>query len=313
MFAKVLIKEWFLHYGVPLRIHSDQGRNFESELIKELCSSYGIDKSRTTPYHPQSNGQCERFNRTLHDLLRTLPPGKKARWPDHIPEVVFMYNCTPHASTGFSPFQLMFGRPPKLPLDFMVRTEEEEGVEPDTEWLQKHIERLKDAHRRAYTHLQEVTAKRKETEDLKQTGEAISVGDIVLLRKRWLGRHKIQDNWDPRPFKVIGSPRKDGDPFTVGPVVGGGPTKLVARAELKLFQESPSWLPKKEMVSIKFEEDRPSAHPENDNSDLTGAQFNAPRRSRRPNAGQHGNIHHLPKGVNVDTKELVLFHFTDTF
>jgi transposase InsO family protein len=102
--AKVLYDSFFLHYGFPARIHSDQGRNCESSVIKHLCRLAGISKSRTSPYHPMGNGNCERFNRTLLSMLRTLDNDQKANWKQYVPSLVHAYNCTRNEVTNYSPF-----------------------------------------------------------------------------------------------------------------------------------------------------------------------------------------------------------------
>ncbi|KAJ8012559.1 hypothetical protein DPEC_G00044110 [Dallia pectoralis] len=94
--ARLLVQEWFYRFGVPSRIHSDQGRSFEAVLIQQLCELYGVQKSRTTPYKPQGIAQCECFNRTLHNLLRTLPAEKKREKTLYLPQLTFAYNTTIH-------------------------------------------------------------------------------------------------------------------------------------------------------------------------------------------------------------------------
>ena len=108
--AKILVEKWFHVYGVPSRIHSDQGRCFDSNIIKALCKMYSVEQSFTSPYNPHGNAFCERFNCALFGLLKTLKSEEKADWPSHLPALVFTYNATPHASTGYQPYQLMFGR-----------------------------------------------------------------------------------------------------------------------------------------------------------------------------------------------------------
>lgn len=118
--AQVLVTEWFPKFDVPARIHSDQGRNFESSLIQQLCALYGVEKSRTTPYNPAGNGQCERLNWTLQNLLRTLPVSRKWDWSSCLPHVLYSDYTTPHQATGESPFFFMFGQEARLPVDFLL-------------------------------------------------------------------------------------------------------------------------------------------------------------------------------------------------
>uniref|UniRef100_A0A8C1RDQ7 Gypsy retrotransposon integrase-like protein 1 n=1 Tax=Cyprinus carpio TaxID=7962 RepID=A0A8C1RDQ7_CYPCA len=156
--AKILLKEWFMKYGVPERLHSGQGRNFESEVVAELCRLYGVKKTRTTPYHPQVNTQCEQFNRTLHELLRTLSPEKKRRWPEHLPELIYAYNVTPHATTGYLPYFLLFGVEPHLPEDALLG--EEHPVNRGENWLVIHQSRLREAHEKARAFAEQKAAER---------------------------------------------------------------------------------------------------------------------------------------------------------
>ena len=103
--------------GFLKRSWSDQGRNFESVLISELCELAQIKKLRTTPYRPEGNGSCERFNRTLISMLGTLPDDFKSKWQHHISNLVYAYNCTCSNATGFSPYYLLYGRQPLFPID----------------------------------------------------------------------------------------------------------------------------------------------------------------------------------------------------
>ena len=149
--AKALVSQWFTRHGVPQRLHSDNGRNFTSAIVARLSKLYGVRRSHTTPYHPVGNGQCERYNRTLHDLLRTLSAEKKRRWAEHVAELVQAYNSTPHASTGYSPFYLMFGRESRLPIDVLLGVEDSSAAEEG--WVPQQQRLLHDAYRLAHARL----------------------------------------------------------------------------------------------------------------------------------------------------------------
>ena len=107
--ADTLVNKFFAHYGWPDKILTDRGSSFENILLKEICEISKVCKLRTCSYHPQTNGQCERFNKTLINMLATLPNSAKKNWQDWVPTLVHAYNCTTSSVTGFSPYFLIYG------------------------------------------------------------------------------------------------------------------------------------------------------------------------------------------------------------
>ena len=126
-----LVDEIFLRFSPPEQLHSDQGRQFESVLIAEVCKLLQIRKTQTTPYHPQCDGLVERFNRTLLSMLATCAEGHPFDWEQQLQKVCMAYNTSVQSSTGFTPFYLMFGRQARLPVDIIYGTGAPEGESRD--------------------------------------------------------------------------------------------------------------------------------------------------------------------------------------
>ncbi|GFO40701.1 Pol polyprotein [Plakobranchus ocellatus] len=110
----------FTRLGVPKKLLSDNGQQLVSKVMKETFTLLGISQETSTPYHPQSNGMIERFNGSLKQMLRKLVEGKPATWDSFLPAVLFAYRDVQNASTGYSPFGLMYGRQVRGPTDIIA-------------------------------------------------------------------------------------------------------------------------------------------------------------------------------------------------
>ena len=229
--VKVLFKHWILNYGPPLRIHSDRGKCFDAAVLTQLCEAYSIRQSRTTAYHPAGNGQCERFNRTIINLIRTLPPDKKSQWPAHLRDLCMLYNMTPHSVTGMSPYEILFGRSPRLPLDIYLGVSSSNSSEAG-DMIRQHQTRLSNLRQ----HVKDLTAFRHEQRDHLESlrphrGTQLAIGDHVLVRDHPAGRVKTRDQYRPTPGIVKNIPGPYGGYFSVD--FGDGKPQPFTGSELK--------------------------------------------------------------------------------
>ena len=123
--ANALVNHWISRFGCPYSLHSDQGRNFESKLFEHLMKFLESDKTRTTPFHPQSNAVIERMNKTLQHMLAKCINEEQSNWSQQLPYVMMAYRSSVHESTGYTPQFLVFGQELGLPSDCMYPNPQE--------------------------------------------------------------------------------------------------------------------------------------------------------------------------------------------
>ena len=205
--ARKLTDEFFFRFSPPEQLHSDQGRNFESEVISEVCRLLGVVKTRTTPYHPQSDGLVERFNRTLLTMLSTAAGERPFDWESNLRRLCLAYNTSVHPTTGSTPFFLMFGRQVRMPVDIMYGT-----PHPQPSTVPQYVAELREGLETAYQRVRERMGhqleRQKELYDRKAHGDPYQPGDLVWLHNPAVPRGQSTKRHRPwtGPFRVVRRP-----------------------------------------------------------------------------------------------------------
>lgn len=229
--ADMLFKGYFLDFGFPRRLHSDRGACFTGKLISQLKEITGVTSSLTTPYHPQGNGQCERFNRTLMGMLGTLDDKKKSQWSKHVKYLVHAYNCTANDSTSYSPFELMFGRQPRIPIDWYFDLHTDTEVKSYDKYVRELQTCLESAYKLAGSNSDKSHSRNKKRFDKRVRRADLIVGDRVLVRNVSVrGRKKLANAWCPDVYIVCRRQGGDNSPvYLVKREDGKGNEKVLHR------------------------------------------------------------------------------------
>jgi len=182
--ARVLDQHVFCYFGLPEQIYSDQGAQFQSQLMSDLCRLWGVNQSRTTPYHSQGNRVVERNNRMLGDALRSLLLDRsQEKWDTVLPQVMRAYHSTLHTSTGETPNLLMLGRETRVPDHLTYHVPEQDY--PVHEYASELVEQMKVAHEILWEKQWQVRKEDFEEPPLYQ------VGDWVWMVNYRMGRRQM--------------------------------------------------------------------------------------------------------------------------
>ena len=205
--ARVLVDRVFSYMGMPIQILTDRGSNFESQLFEELLRCLHVDHVRTTAYKPSTNGQVERFHRTLNSILGKVVAENQRDWDVHLPYAVAAYRATIHESTGYSPNYLMYGHEVRAPLDVVMGlpvTGSPPGI-PVHDFVDEKLGQMRAAYRAVRENLNKAAERQKHYYDLRVKPASFHPNDSVWL---WTTRRKQgrTPKWQRRfvgPYVVV--------------------------------------------------------------------------------------------------------------
>ena len=207
--------DMFSRLGVPEEILSDQGAQFMSEVMQEVSRMLSVKRLVSTPYHPICNGLCEKFNGTLKRMLKRLCENKPKDWDRYVNAALFAYREAPQESTVFAPFELLYGRTVRGPVQILKQLWTEEIKQPEVKSSYEYIidlrERMEEGIKVAHESLQQAQRRYKKYYDRKAKQRKFQEGEEVLimlptdankLLMQWKGPFKIEKKMGPNDFKI---------------------------------------------------------------------------------------------------------------
>ena len=182
--ARALMMHVFSKFGAPRQLLSDRGPEFESVLFSQIMSWMEIDKLRTTPYKPSTNGVVERFHRTLNSMLGKTVSDNQRDWDERLPLVMAAYRASPHSSTGYTPNRLFLGREVCMPLDLVMgltRDDAQCGARTVDDFVEKTREQAEESYETARKHLGVAAERRKKTYDVRVKEVEFNTGGLSMV------------------------------------------------------------------------------------------------------------------------------------
>ncbi|GAB1869457.1 RNA-directed DNA polymerase [Camponotus japonicus] len=203
--AEAFVSQFVSRHGVPLEIHTDQGKNFESQLFIELMQLLGIKKTRTTALHPQSDGQVERQHQTIINYLAKYISENQRDWDEWVPMFLLAYRSSKHETTGMTPAELYFARELRLPIDLLQGTPRLEDRLPPETFVENLREKLEEIHSDVRERMALKSSQMKTRYDRKVRTILFEEGERVWFYnpRRSKGKApKLQSNWEG-PYFIV--------------------------------------------------------------------------------------------------------------
>ena len=213
--ARAVVDQIFMRLGIPFEIFTDQGRNFESRLFSQMCKALYIHKARTTPYRPSSNGQVERYNRTLMDAVRCFVGKSQTNWDVHLQQIASALRSCVNRQTGQTPNFMMLGRQVITPSYLMFPHARDAYDDPDG-YVGELVKAMRLAHTVARDNLRVATKRAKGGHDLRvlkwpyKEGQAVYILDTATVKGKcrklsppWKGPAVIVKRISAYLFRVL--------------------------------------------------------------------------------------------------------------